>query len=192
MNIVTHCLISWMAADRLTGNRRDLRLLCLAGVLPDADGLGIVVDWGQRLAGGVAGDWYARYHHHLLHGLPGALVLAVALGLCAEHKLRTALGCLVVVHVHLLSDLVGSRGAAPDDIWPVPWLAPVSEALTLSWTGQWPLDGWQNILLTVLLLMLVFYRAAHGGPTPVLLFGERAERGFVATVQSRWQRLRRR
>ena len=40
----THLLASWIVAAKTTDNPRDCRLVTLAGVLPDLDGLGYVAD----------------------------------------------------------------------------------------------------------------------------------------------------
>jgi hypothetical protein len=44
MSPLTHFVGSWLAAVATTSNSRDRRLVTLAGVLPDADGLGAVAD----------------------------------------------------------------------------------------------------------------------------------------------------
>lgn len=73
-----------------------------------------------------------------------------------------------------------------DDIWPIPYLAPFSEAATFSFSGQWPLNAWPNIALTLGLLAFVFLRAASVGHSPVSLFSTSAHEAFVAAVQERW------
>jgi inner membrane protein len=40
----SHLLASWIIAAKTTDNLRDCRLVTLAGILPDADGLGLIVD----------------------------------------------------------------------------------------------------------------------------------------------------
>jgi hypothetical protein len=44
MNPETHLLASWVIAAKTTNNQRDCRLVTLAGILPDVDGLGVIVD----------------------------------------------------------------------------------------------------------------------------------------------------
>ena len=48
---MTHLLASWLVAVKTTNNPRDCRLATLAGLLPDADGLGLVVDVANELVG---------------------------------------------------------------------------------------------------------------------------------------------
>ncbi len=44
MSPLTHLLASWIIAVKTTDNLRDRRLVTLAGVAPDLDGLGIIID----------------------------------------------------------------------------------------------------------------------------------------------------
>ena len=44
MSPLTHLVGSWLVAVATTNNPRDRKLVTLAGVLPDADGLGAVAD----------------------------------------------------------------------------------------------------------------------------------------------------
>jgi hypothetical protein len=68
----------------------------------------------------------------------------------------TAFLVLVVFHLHLLGDIVGSRG--PDGYqWPIPYLYPFSDRWKLIWAGQWELNAWPNILITLLLMVASIY-----------------------------------
>ena len=51
MSPETHLLASWIIAAKTTDNPRDCRLVTLAGILPDADGLGLIVDWATESLG---------------------------------------------------------------------------------------------------------------------------------------------
>ena len=44
---LTHLLASWLVAAGTTDNLRDRRLVSLAGVLPDLDGAGVLIDMVQ-------------------------------------------------------------------------------------------------------------------------------------------------
>jgi hypothetical protein len=163
----------------------------LAGTLPDLDGLGMIPDLVTRALGREETFYYDTFHHSLLHGIAAVLVFAAISLLAARDRIRAVILTVVVMHVHLFMDLVGSRGPTPQDIWPIPYLAPFSERLTVAVPWQWRLDGWQNILLSVVLLGMVFRRAALGGHTPVELLGRPSERRFAEAVQARWALLRR-
>jgi hypothetical protein len=101
-----------------------------------------------------------------------------------------AVAVFVAVHLHLLLDLLGSRGPRADDIWPILYLAPLSDGPILWWAGQWELTSWQNTLVTLCLLFYVFWRATRSGYSPVELFSRRADRTFADTLQRRFGYLR--
>jgi hypothetical protein len=178
VNPITHLLIGWELGSLLTSSPRERAAIAWASVAADADGLGALVDMGNRLLGRPETSWF-------FHGLFGALLAAgVAAAVCRRRALAAA-GAFVAVHVHLLCDLLGSRGPTPGDIWPLRYLAPFSDALTISWQGQWPLNGWPNVLITLILLALVFVQAARKGVSPVSLFSRRADVAFVTAVRRR-------
>jgi hypothetical protein len=183
MNPITHLLASWTFADNMGLGPRDRNLVVWCGVTPDLDGLGIVADLANRTLGLSAKGFYAIYHHSLLHGLAAGILLPAILILFSTQRLRTFLLGIAAVHLHLLCDLLGSRGAEPDDIWPVKYLAPFSDKLTLVCRWQWPINGWPNIALTVTLLLSVFILAGRRGHSPVNLFSKRADNIFVETIR---------
>ncbi len=117
MNPEAHLLASWVIAAKTTTNPRDCRLVALAGILPDADGLGVVADLVGPVFGHRRTFFYPEYHHYLLHSLFGAVVITCLLTCFARQKWRVGLLSLGVFHLHLLCDLVGSRGPAPEDLW---------------------------------------------------------------------------
>lgn len=110
MNPETHLLASWVIGAKATDNERDCRLVALAGILPDADGLGLLVDGLTRALGWKKTFLYEHYHHFLLHGFFGAILITLLVTVFAHRKWRVALLALLVFHLHLLCDLVGSRG----------------------------------------------------------------------------------
>ena len=179
MNPITHFLISWDSAALAGAAKRDRLLITLAGVLPDLDALGIVAD--VSFPSKYAWYYYHQYHHQLTHNISAAVVGALAALLLAKRKLFTALMCLGVFHLHLLCDLVGARGPRAVDIWTVPYLVPFS-SVELSWSGQWPLDGWQNLVITVIMIALVFIIAREKGFSPLEIFSVRADKLFVKSV----------
>ena len=47
MSPLTHLVASWIVAAKTTDNLRDRRLVTLAGVAPDLDGLGLLIDYAN-------------------------------------------------------------------------------------------------------------------------------------------------
>jgi len=186
MSPITHLLLSWSVADEAGLSGRDRALVAVAGVVADLDGLPVVVDLANRVLGRPESFYYGQLHHYLLHGLPAAAAVTAAVALLATRRRRTALLALLVFHLHLLCDLVGARGPAPDDFWPVYYLAPLSWTPELVWSGQWALNAWPNILLTVGLIGLILARGVQRGETPVSLFSARADRAVVEALRRRF------
>jgi len=187
MSPITHLLASWLVAVHTTDNPRDCRLVALAGLAPDLDGLGLVLD----MAGNVIRHtdsfyYYQMYHHSLLHGLPGALVTAGLLAVLARRRARVFLLGLIAFHLHLICDLLGSRGPEFGDFWPIYYLAPVANHPMWLWRGQWRLDGWQNQLITLGLLVWMFAFALKRGQSVVSVFSQRADAVFVQTLR-KWR-----
>ena len=101
-------------------------------------------------------------------------------------RVSVALLAFASFHLHLVMDIVGSRGSNPVDIWAIPYLAPVSDSLVLQWSGQWPLTGWQNTTITILLMLLMLVLAVRRGESVLALFSRRADHGFVAALRRRF------
>jgi len=159
-------------------------------VLPDLDGLGIVVDLGNYALGRPETDWYTVAHHVWLHGLFGTLLIPAILAIGATNRLRCFLIGVVVVHLHLFCDVVGSRGPDMIDVWPIHYLGPFLDHLSIAWAGQWPLNAWQNVVTTLALIGFVFVRAATVGHSPLSLVSVRGNEAFVERVRMRWRQLR--
>jgi inner membrane protein len=187
MNPETHLLASWVIAAQATDNPRDCRLVALAGILPDADGLGLILDLTNRALGHPKTFFYHHYHHFLLHGIFGAALIALFLAAFARRKGRVLLLCLAIFHLHLLCDFVGSRGPDPVDLWPIFYLGPFNKDPMWIWKGQWPLDGWFNRVFTLGLFAWALWLAVEKGHSFVGVFNRRLDRTFV-TVLQKWRR----
>jgi hypothetical protein len=181
VNPGTHLMMSWAIAETLPVDNRDKRLISWAGVMPDLDGIGAVVDLANSWLGRMT-TFYEDYHHFLLHGLFGALVISGATALLSQRRWRTALFAFAVIHVHLLADVVGSRGPSPVDVWPIHCLGPFSHRWTIAWTGQWPLNSWPNQLVAVGLLGMAIWSTVARKRSPATLFGERANDALIRMV----------
>lgn len=186
MNPVTHLLAGWMIADECKLETRDRAFVAWACVIPDLDGIGYVIDFANKILGRTETTYYEFFHHNWGHGLPAAILTTVIVYCFAIVKRKTALLALMTFHLHLLMDLAGSRGTNPYDIWPIPYLAPFSDRLIISWSGQWPLTGWLNTTLTIILMVFCFYTAIQRGYSPVTLFNKRADTEFVNTLRKRF------
>src|SRR5688572_30361913 len=113
MHIGTHFLTGWLVALPKEGlTRRERGAIALAGVAPDLDGLGLVVDKLNQWMGRES-IYYEEWHHVLAHNVGGALFFA---GCCAAlagkgRRLAVSFLAFLSVHLHLLFDLMGSKGS---------------------------------------------------------------------------------
>lgn len=180
----THLLASWVIAAKTTHSDRDCRLVALAGILPDLDGLGLLLDGMAALVGRKT-HFYLQYHHYLLHGIFGALLIAGVMAFFARDRWRVVLLALLVFHLHLLCDFVGSRGPSKEDLWPLFYLGPFDKDPMWIWAGQWRLDSWVNRLLSVWLFGWALWLAVAKGYSFVGVFSRRADAVFVEVLR-RW------
>lgn len=186
MSPEAHLFASWIIAAKTTDNPRDCRIVALAGLLPDADGLVLVADWVSAWLGRPEVYLYQRYHHFLLHGLWAAVLFAVVAGCLAKRRLRVVLLTLAVFHLHLVCDLVGSRGPSAYDLWPVFYLGPFSKQFMWIWHGQWPLDAWPNRVIAVGLFAWALWLAVKEGHSVVGVFSRRADVVVVGVLRKWW------
>jgi hypothetical protein len=158
-------------------------LVTLAGTIPDADGLGLLWDLAFGHPDRPLALWSA-YHHVLAHNLAFGLVIAVIAFLIASRRTAVCAVALSVFHLHLLCDILGSRG--PDQAWSVPYLLPFSRAWDFVWPGQWPLSSWQNFAITAATLVFIIYQAWMRGISPIELVSKRANDLFVTALRARF------
>ena len=181
MSPFTHGLLSWMIADALPTDRRGRIAVTVAGVAPDLDGLGAPV---EMLSGGRL-PWFSEYHHVIFHNGLGMFVIAGVAWLCCRRDWRVGLAALAAAHLHLLCDLVGSRG--PDGHnWSIPYFLPFSHH-DVSWSGQWALNAWPNMLITVASLVWISWLATRRGRSPLEIVSPSADAVVVERLRAWWR-----
>jgi len=179
----THLLVSWVVGANSTDTARDCRLAALAGILPDAEGLGLFVDMAAPALGFNKTLLYEHYHHYLLHGLFGGVLIALLLACFARRKWRVAILALVVFHIHLLCDFIGSRGPEPEDLWPLFYYGPFSKDLMWIWKGQLRIDAWPLRIFSVGLFVWALWLAVPRGYSFVGVFSRRLDEKFVRVLR---------
>lgn len=185
MSPVTHFLTGWVFVNCARLDRRDRTLVTLASVAPDIDGLGIIPELLTRNSDHPL-SWFSLYHH-ALHTFTFALMIAAVSFVLGRHRWKTGLLAFVSFHLHLVEDIAGSRG--PDGYqWPIPYLKPFSSALDLTWHGQWALNAWPNVALTVALLLTTLWLAWGRGFSPLEIVSARADGVLVTVLRHRFPR----
>ena len=190
MSPVTHLLVGWLVANTGRLNHRERAAVTIAGVVPDIDGLPVllvILSDALHLGWNSPRIWWEEYHHLLAHNLGfGLLVVAVSWGV-ATQRWKTAALAGLSFHLHLLGDILGARG--PDGYqWPIPYLMPFSARWQWTWDGQWALNAWPNILITVIALTVVFILAWKRGYSPLEMVSSSADRAFVQALRRRFPR----
>jgi inner membrane protein len=181
MSPITHFFTGWLLANTARFRRRERALVTAAAVVADVDGFGALP---EALTENSAHPltWYTEYHH-ALHTAAFAVLVAAAAWAIASRRWKTALFALLAFHLHLLQDVAGSRSFSGYQ-WPIPYLRPFSN-WQWTWTGQWTLNGWQNLAITACLLLLTLWLAWAQGRSPVELFSPRADAAVVAVLRRR-------
>ena len=184
MNPITHALSGWCLAEmfpRMT--HRERAMVTVGAIIPDIDGLGIVAELATKDSDHPL-LWWTEYHHVLCHNLAFAMIAGiVSFVLARQRRALTSVLVFIAVHLHILGDLAGSRG--PDGYqWPIHYLYPSTFELT--WTGQWQLNAWPNIAITVVLLVISFRLAWARGYSVIGLLSARADRAFVGALRARF------
>lgn len=168
MHVPTHALLGWLIAQPLP-SVRDRRLVTLAAVLPDIDGLAAL--------GGV--ELYQRHHHTFGHNVFAWGVTVLGACLFAKRKMPTTVLSALGFASHLFTDLLGSGFDWPlHPLWPVSWWQ-----LEFHPPFQWELASWQNYLAALLCFGAMVFLALKRGRSVVEVFGAKAELHFVATLQ---------
>src|SRR5690349_21388252 len=184
MSPITHLLSGWVLASAAGCNRRERTIVTVAAVIPDVDGLGAVAEWLTRNSQHPV-FWFSQYHHRF-HTLLFAIIVAAAAYLLSLNKFLPALLAFTAFHLHLVEDLVGSRG--PEGFnWPIPYLSPFTNRFAWSWSGPWALNAWPNLILTAGLVVTAVWIAVQRGHSPVELFSMRAEDAVVSALRRRFR-----
>jgi len=182
---VTHFFTGWVLGSVVVSTKRERAIVTLAAVVPDVDGLGIIPELLTRQSRHPL-LWFSQYHH-ALHTLPFAIAVSCLTFFLAGRRWTPTIFAFISFHLHLVEDLVGSRG--PDGlVWPIPYLFPFSNRWTWSWSGQWALNAWPNVTLTVALISVALWVAVGWGFSPIELFSTAADRAVVRTLRKRFRR----
>jgi hypothetical protein len=175
-----HFLASWLVAGLGGRTRRERIAVTVAGVIPDIDGIGYPVDWlAERLG------WHTHlydWHHIFCHNVGFAVLTVLGVFLAAGRKLRAAALAAVAFHLHLLMDMIGSKGPQGDS-WPVPYLLPFSNAWQLAFPFQWALDSWQNKSVGVALLVAALAVTWWKRCSPLEVFSARMDAALVGMIR---------
>lgn len=177
-------MLGWLVANSCELPRRDRAIVTLAGIAPDVDGLGIIADffWPDPAT---PHRWWIDFHHVLAHNALAALLVSLVALAIGRRRWITAALAAVSFHLHLLCDLLGSGG--PDgELWGIRYFWPWAATPFWTWSHQWRLDSWQNLLITLIAIIATGWLAIRRGYSPVGLFHPGLDQKVVATLR-RWR-----
>jgi membrane-bound metal-dependent hydrolase YbcI (DUF457 family) len=99
---ITHGALAWLLALIILKNVNDRRMVVIAGVLPDIDG--IFVLFNEEL--------FQEYHHTFGHYLVFGILLSITVGLMGNDKKKVfiAFGAFLL---HLIADIIGAWSVQP-------------------------------------------------------------------------------
>jgi inner membrane protein len=185
MSPITHFLMGWGVANSDTSlSKPERALVTWASVIPDVDGFGIFAEILTKNSAHPL-HWWSDYHHILAHNLGFAVLVSVVAAMWAEQKLKTATLVFLSFHLHLLADLMGARG--PDgDQWPIPYFLPFFRGLNLTWSHQWALNAWPNIVITFGLIATALWLARRRGFSFLEIFSKQADGVLVNALRTRF------
>lgn len=98
MSPLVHGLAVWLIALIFVNNVNDRRMIVIAGVAADVDGVFILFDR----------DLFSMYHHTFGHSFVFGLLIALTAGMLAKNKIRTGAGAIAAFSGHIFLDLIGS------------------------------------------------------------------------------------
>lgn len=175
MTLGAHLLAGWLLAHGFGLAQRERRIVAVASITPDLDGVGWLLDRANAQFG-ISSDFYFQFHHVFGHNLLACIAIAVLAWMVAgKQKWLTCALAFAAAHLHLLGDVMGSKG--PDGYqWPITYLNPFNAHYQWIWQGQWQLHAWQNSAITLGMLSLALY------------FGWRKNYSFVEVISSRLDR----
>ncbi len=183
---ITHFLISWSIANSCDLSRKDRAIITLAGLAPDIDAAGIMIDFFIR-SKEQPYQLYHQFHHIWGHNIGfGLLMVIIALFISSRRKI-TAMLVFLVFNIHLVCDLIGSKGPGGYQ-WPIPYLLPFSDSWQWVVEFQWKLNAWPNFVITISFLIFTMYYAWKKGLSPLEIVSIKANNIFVDTLRQRFGR----
>lgn len=151
MHLQTHLMSGWCVGNLINLTARERFLAMVMAVAPDLDGL--------TYLGSVKAYWAT--HHVYGHNLLYLIAVAGVLTLFCQHRLKIFAFFMVIGHLHLAMDLLGSGEG-----WAIPYWLPFDRKEYL-WGWSWAFDGWQNKVAGLGFLLWTIWIAVYQKRTPL-------------------------
>ncbi len=167
MDPVVHGMLAWLFAIIFIRDVRDRRLVVIAGVIPDIDGIYILYST----------ELFYLYHHTWGHSFIFALPVAIFLALFGREKRQVFLGALGAFSVHLISDYFGSN-------WNIPPLWPISdrEYTSATYLSDHVIYDIINPVVTVAALICILIIAYRKEISPIEFISTKLDKKIVGML----------
>lgn len=110
MSPIVHGMVAWLVAVLFAKQVNDRRLITIAGVVPDIDGIFILFD---RAA-------YHELHHTFGHSILFGILVAIIAYALAKDRIKAFAGAIAAFSLHVISDVAVTN-------WSVAVLSPLSD-----------------------------------------------------------------
>ena len=164
---IAHGMIAWLVAVLFGKEVNDRRLMVIAGVVLDIDGIFILFDDAL----------FYEYHHTFGHSLVFGLMVALVASLLSVDKIKIFFGALSAFIMHIVADLIGSN-------WPVTIFSPLSD---LTIPPSYFLTSYQIynivnpivfIVCLVLIMIIMYYREI----SPIEFISEKLDKYIIERI----------
>lgn len=173
-----HFVISWVLSNLGCSTRRERIVATICGVVPDIDGLGLILD---KTIGRGSYTYYLSWHHKAAHNLFALIMAAVvAFFICKKKVIPAIVSCSTFL-CHLVCDYIGS-GGQEGAVWPIAPFWPLS-SYELSPGWQWSLNDWRNTLITGIFLLAVALIVAKKHRSFLEVFSVKLDKYCIKTVE---------
>jgi len=169
VQIQIHVMSGWCLGNYAKLTSRERFCCMLAASWADLDGLGILA--GQEA--------YWEYHHKLCHNLPFGLLLSVILTLCSGRRWRAFFVYLVLFHLHIAMDYLGSG-----PFWGFYYLWPFSRWYVEN-SHPWEFYSWQNLSIGLAFALWILWIAVRDGRTPLEIIMPSLDKQLVQWLRRR-------
>ncbi len=159
-----HALLVWLLAWACLRKASDRRLVVIAGVVSDIDGVFVLFSH----------DLFVEYHHTFGHTLLFGIPVALAAAALAKDHWRTGLVALGAFSLHLLADTVGTTLAVAP-LYPVSGASLSIAGIAPDWVVYGVIDPVVATLALVAVGVVMYYREV----SPFEFFSERLDRWIV-------------
>jgi membrane-bound metal-dependent hydrolase YbcI (DUF457 family) len=173
-----HLVLSWVLSNLGYDKRRDRIVATICGVVPDIDGLGIIVD---KIRGDGTYNYYFLWHHKAGHNILFFFILMIITYFICKRKILPVFVGAIAFLTHIFLDLAGSGG--PDgSIWALWPLWPFSEyRVSVSW--QWSLNDWRNTLIAAVFIVIMIIIGSKKNRSVLEVFSQRLDKYCINVVK---------